>query len=188
MSALPRHSAELGYAGLLMTAEEFAALDETRERYELVHGVVCMSPPGDPAHGDAVSEVIQSLKNFGARVFTEIDLNISGETVYRPDVCAYKPGRVRGRVRTLPPWPDLVIEALSPSTKAFDLVTKRADYDRAGIGEYWIIDPETLLIRVWRRRDGTLTEEVGQGDQVTSRTIPGFVFDVRPLRNLFDEQ
>ena len=46
--------------------------------------------------------------------------------------------------------PDLVIEILSPSTRAQDLVRKREYYMRAGVPGYWIIDPESRTMEVIR--------------------------------------
>jgi Uma2 family endonuclease len=39
--------------------------------------------------------------------------------------------------------PDLIIEILSPSNKRRDLITKKKLYEKFGVNEYWIIDPET---------------------------------------------
>ena len=151
MSAAPRFPVELGYAGLTMTADEYLALGETPERYELIHGVVCMTPSPGADHGAIAVEVTSQLRNAGFRAFADIDLRLSPETVYRPDVCAYRRERIEGRIKRLPPAPDLVVEILSPSNKALDLITKRADYERADVGEYWVVDPDTLRFRCWRR-------------------------------------
>ena len=107
------------------------------------------------------------MRNAGVRAFAEIDLRVSAETVYRPDICAYRAERIVGRVRRLPPSPDLVVEILSPSSKALDLITKRADYERAGVGEYWVVDPETLRFRVWRREGAVLVEVPVEADAAT---------------------
>ena len=38
--------------------------------------------------------------------------------------------------------PDLAVELLSPGTRKTDEGTKRRVYERWGIGEYWVVDPE----------------------------------------------
>ncbi len=189
MSAATRFPVELGYAGLTMTADEYLALGETPERYELIHGVVVMTPSPGAKHGTIAAEIIRQLGNFGVRPFGETDVPISASTVYQPDVCAYRAGRLRGRANRLPPAPDLVVEITSPSSKALDLITKRADYERSGVGEYWVVDPDTLIFRCWRR-DGAAMAEFPfdpTADTLPSRAFPGFSLDLRALRALFDE-
>ena len=51
--------------------------------------------------------------------------------------------------------PDLVIEILSPSTKSRDMRLKRALYERVGVREYWIVDPERNVVEVNRSNAGT---------------------------------
>jgi Uma2 family endonuclease len=60
-----------------------------------------------------------------------------------PDICWWRAGRrppvVRGETDVVP---DLVVEVLSPSTRANDLGPKRAVYMRAGVRELWLADPD----------------------------------------------
>src|SRR5690242_14116420 len=131
MSAVPHHSSGMGYAGLRMTAAEYLALGETTERYELIDGVVVMSPSSLPRHGRMAAELIAQIRNAmhaydGPRppqLFTETDLLISSSIVYRPDIAAYGPGRLNPDVPRLDTPPDLIVEILSPSTKPLDLIT-----------------------------------------------------------------
>ena len=44
--------------------------------------------------------------------------------------------------------PDLVIEVLSPSNRGHDLLTKRALYARAGVREYWLVDPDARTVEI----------------------------------------
>jgi Uma2 family endonuclease len=44
--------------------------------------------------------------------------------------------------------PDLVIEVHSPSNRGHDLLTKRSLYARAGVREYWIVDPDARTIEL----------------------------------------
>jgi len=45
--------------------------------------------------------------------------------------------------------PDFIIEILSESNRAHDLVRKYRKYKNAGVREYWIIDPKFRLVRVF---------------------------------------
>jgi Uma2 family endonuclease len=77
---------------------------------------------------------------------------------------------------------DLVIEVVSGEEKdrKRDLVEKPVVYAKAGITEYWIVDPETRTITVLAL-DGAAYREAGRyvdGQQATSPLLPGFVIDV----------
>jgi len=47
--------------------------------------------------------------------------------------------------------PDLVVEVLSPGTRKTDELTKRKPYERFGVAEYWVVDPELETIKIYRR-------------------------------------
>ena len=42
---------------------------------------------------------------------------------------------------------------MSPSSRGTDEVTKRRLFERAGVGEYWVVDPEIEVVRVYRRSE-----------------------------------
>ena len=77
---------------------------------------------------------------------------------------------------------DLVIEVLSEKNRAHDIATKRLEYAKAGIPEYWVVDPErdtiTVLILKGRQRKYTLHGAFRKGTQAASKTLPGFLIDV----------
>jgi len=50
--------------------------------------------------------------------------------------------------------PDLVVEVLSPSTAKNDRGLKKDTYERAGVREYWIVEPSNRSIEVYLNRDG----------------------------------
>ena len=80
--------------------------------------------------------------------------------------------------------PDLVIEILSLGTRSRDRRLKRDLYERAGVREYWLVDPETDAVEVCRQRGRTFAApELYRGDAVvTTPLLPGL--DV-PLTSIF---
>jgi Uma2 family endonuclease len=77
---------------------------------------------------------------------------------------------------------DLVIEVVSEKNRAHDIATKRLEYAKAGIPEYWVVDPErdtiTVLILKGRQRKYSLHGAFRKGTQAASKTLPGFLIDV----------
>src|SRR2546421_10095414 len=157
MSAAPKYPSDMGYSGLRMTAEEFFRLGETPERYELIDGVVVMSPSPTMRH-QTILHLIQAQAeewrqaNPGSRVTPGIDIRFGKHLVYCPDLVVYAPGRISGLPDRPDIPPDLAIELLSPGSKGIDLITKRKDYERFGVREYWVIDPADASARIWRRQ------------------------------------
>lgn len=176
-------------SGLRMNAEGFLALGETRDRYELVDGVVLMSPSPSFPHQRVITEVLYQLESWrragGAAIATsECDVRFSPSVVYRPDVVAYLAGRLPRAARTLDIAPDLIVEIVSPGSRAMDFVTKRDDYERFGVSEYWVIDGETGTVRAWDRAANRLVEravDVG-ARRLESRAIAGFLLDLAGVR------
>ena len=64
--------------------------------------------------------------------------------------------------------PDMVIEILSPSTRRHDLAVKYRLYQRAGVREYWIVDPDGKTVQVFRLEDGFY----GAADVYTAGVVP----------------
>jgi Uma2 family endonuclease len=192
MSAAPRPNERdleaYGYHGLRMSADDFLGLGETRERYELVQGVVCMSPRPNTLHQTLLLDIAEQVRAYcrksGGRVFPDVDLVIGPDTVYAPDLVCYGAGRVKGFPTRLDIPPDLVIEILSHGTKAYDLTTKLEDYQKFGVREYWTYDPADGLARCFRREGGELVRASGIGDTVASAAFPGLTLDLRPLREV----
>ena len=73
--------------------------------------------------------------------------------------------------------PDLVVEIGSPSTRRRDETIKRRLYERFGVSEYWVIDPEIETIKVFRRiGDGyqrVAELSVENNDALASPLLPG---------------
>ncbi|MFN3690007.1 MAG: Uma2 family endonuclease, partial [Fimbriimonadales bacterium] len=46
--------------------------------------------------------------------------------------------------------PNLVVEILSPATRAVDRGAKFVEYESAGVPEYWLIDPEREYAEFWQ--------------------------------------
>jgi Uma2 family endonuclease len=76
--------------------------------------------------------------------------------------------------------PDLLVEVLSPSTRQIDQRDKFSAYQAAGVPEYWLVDPRSRTIVIYRLKDGAYVEldRGGLGDSVRSAVLPGFSVEV----------
>lgn len=172
-----------------MTAAEYLAIGATAERYELIDGVIIMSPSPRPRH-QSVASFLASLAWQEGRpgdapwVFPETDLTLSAALVYRPDICLYTARRFSGVPARLDTPPDLVIEVLSPSTRLQDLNTKRDDYERFGVREYWAVDAETGGVSCWRLEAGRFVAVHATGEFLVSTAVNGYSVDLGRLRGL----
>jgi Uma2 family endonuclease len=185
MSAAPRQFET--YCGLRMTAEEYLAIGPTSERYELINGLVVMSPSPTSRHQKIVMLLIRQIDRHveahGGELLPDVDLRLAPDLVYRPDLVYYRPGTLVGLPDPLTLAPDLVVEVLSRGTRALDLNTKREDYGRFGAREYWVVDPDSGAVRCWRRDDRNRFVEVPvAADQLVSTAIAGFSLNLPALR------
>ena len=112
------------------------------------------------------------------------------DTVVQPDIVVYC-DRTKLREAFGRGAPELVVEILSKSTETKDRKLKYRRYERAGVREYWIVDPMAVSIEVFplvampghRRRFGVprLREEGGDWSRVESSVLEGFSIDPADL-------
>jgi Uma2 family endonuclease len=185
-----------GYAGLRMTADEYFALPDDGNKYELLDGVVVMSPSATPMHQRVAGEVFNQLYNhveprsLGLLVY-ETDVHLGkGPTgrdlVYRPEIVFFSRQRLANVPNRLRLPPDLAIEVISPESGNYDRITKRADYERAGVTEYWIIDPEPRTLTFLRLDGGRYAGLSPASDRFESLAVSGFTLDVARLRKVME--
>ncbi len=185
---------ETCYYGLRMSAAEYLALGETQIRYELIDGVVVMSPSPTAQHQQLIMEIAYQIAAFldqspVGRVFPELDINLRAalnrEVVYRPDVVYVSKERADIIQKHVMGAPDVLVEIISPDSRQYDSVTKKNDYEAAGVREYWLIDPLESKMTFFIRQGDKFVESVPQGDTFASTAIPGFMLDLNRIRQLF---
>ncbi len=102
-------------------------------------------------------------------------MKLGGRNVFLPDLAFYLADRADAIQPThVDGAPDLVVEVLSRRTAERDIGPKFAEYEQHGVGEYWILDPETLAHRFYRRDGDELVEYADGADRIDSRVLPGF--------------
>jgi Uma2 family endonuclease len=138
------------------TREDLHALPDDGNRYELVDGMLLVTPSPRYIHQFAVGELNDRLRTYahtnrlGQVLASPADLDLQSGQLVQPDifVLPIEPDR---RLRE---WeeagiPSLIVEVLSPSTARYDRVIKRQLYQRTGVPTYWIVDLDARLVEVW---------------------------------------
>jgi len=178
------------------TYSELVALPDDQMRHELIDGEHFVSPSPAIPHQVILWNLTEALGPYlranaiGTALTGPVDVKLSPHTVLVPDLVYFTASRFARVVneKHATAAPDLVVEILSPGTRRRDQGRKRAVYDREGVREYWMVDPEARSITVLRRpgSDAGLTDvtvlTLADGGVLESRLFSGLQI---PLREVF---
>ncbi|HXE59384.1 MAG TPA: Uma2 family endonuclease [Gemmatimonadaceae bacterium] len=137
------------------TLDEVHNLPDDGNKYELVHGELFVTPPPSDYHETILARLTEVLSPYVKRnALGLIDhpravIRVGGSEV-EPDLMVRSPAARPDADRAQSPVPHLVVEVLSDYTRRRDRVQKRQFYMRAGIAEYWILDPEQHAVTIVR--------------------------------------
>jgi Uma2 family endonuclease len=146
-------------------------LPDNQRIYEILGGELAVFSSPDEPHAAAFD---YATRGTGA------------EDVTHPDVFFVRAdrGAILGQ-RCMEAAPDLIVEVLSPSTRADDLPGGRkwAIYERYGVAHYWIVDPEAHTVTQYVLRDGryAIAAILRPGDRLASSLFPSITLDVADL-------
>jgi Uma2 family endonuclease len=163
------------YQGLKVTREEYLDLEEDGFKYDMVEGVLTMSPSAFSQHGRCQAKLSYLFENYFIKnqagcLILEVDIFLPDDgDVLRPDISIVLKenyGIIKGHIHGVP---DIVVEILSEATRKRDLGIKADRYLSNGVKEYWIIDPDEKTIALWINVDnGSRTAGEPQATHSTS--------------------
>ncbi len=142
--------------GSRRTYDEFARLPDDGDRYEVIDGEVRVTPAPSPAHQHVLLRLSLALHGFVEDqalgvVLPGVDLLFVEGTLLCPDLLFVpNDGRAGITSRGVETTPGLVVEIVSPSSRATDRVLKPQRYRDFGVPEYWVVDPDARVVQVWR--------------------------------------
>jgi Uma2 family endonuclease len=190
-------------AGMPMDLDEFEDADfEDGYRYELIHGVLVVTPPALEEERDANEELGYWLRSYrdshprgGALDLTlpEHNLRTIGQNRRADRVLWTGLGRrprTRGRPVSARDVPAIVVEFPSsrPADQRRDYQEKEYEYREIGVREYWIIDRFRRSMTVFSRRTGRWGKRVlGERGTYTTPELPGFKVPLRKLFHIMDQ-
>jgi len=183
--ALPAEKARYTFADVL-------TWDESK-RVEIIDGEAVMMAPPSRVHQGISGELFRQLANylegkqckvyaapFAVRLFEKDgDAPEDVSTTVEPDISVVC-DRDKLDKHGCKGAPDLVIEILSPSSLRRDCFVKLNLYQRAGVREYWIINPESKTAQVYTMDNGILTprEFYEPGDVARVNVLEGCFIDL----------
>ena len=188
-------------AGAILTLDEFEDAEfELGHRYELIHGVLVVTPPPLEEERDANEELGHWLRNYQQShpqgkcldlTLPEQNLRTTGQNRRCDRVIWTGLGR---RPRSRGPVgrrdvPTIVVEfpSSSPSDRRRDYEEKRTEYRDIGVREYWIIDRFRRTLTVYHRRGVRWAKRViGEDEIYRTPLLPGFELPLAKLLAVSD--
>lgn len=140
----------------IYTSEDYWNLPES-QRAELIDGQLYNMAPPNRIHQKLIMELAAVIHNHikngtsSCEVYPApfaVNLNADDSTWVEPDIsviCDKNKLSERGCNGA----PDWIIEIISPSTQSRDYLKKLWLYQKAGVREYWIVNPITRVVNVF---------------------------------------
>ncbi|MEZ5288070.1 MAG: Uma2 family endonuclease [Vicinamibacterales bacterium] len=177
-----------------LTYDDFVLFPDDGKRHEIIDGEHYVTPSPNVRHQRLVGRLLCAIERYlranpcvGEVFSAPLDVVLSHFDVVEPDLLfvAGDQADILTEKNVQGP-PALVIEVLSKGTRKRDAQTKRRLFERSGVREYWLVDPELDAVQVFRptpegrlARAAELTAE--DGGVVTTPLLPGCQIDLREL-------
>ena len=165
-----------------LTYEDFRLFPDDGKRHELIDGVHYVTPSPVLRHQQligrlhlAIGGFLETRPDVGQVFLSPLDTVLSAWDVVEPDLLFVAADQLNILTEAnVQGAPALVVEVLSPSTRKRDLGIKRQLFERGGVREYWLVDPNARALTVYRRAsNGTLSAFVRlSSDDDSTLTTP----------------
>ena len=164
------------------TEADYFRLPESNKIIELSEGRLIISPSPTTQHQMILGSFFSTLRTYvtsnklGMIVISPMDVRLRKGIIRQPDII-FMSNEHLDRISNKR-WgiPDLAIEVSSPGTKKEDRKDKYTEYEKAGIKEYWIIDPNKQTVEVFTLENATykIFGRWGIGEIAKSKLLDGF--------------
>jgi Uma2 family endonuclease len=182
--------------GVKLTYDDFVLFPDDGLRHELIDGEHYVTPSPNKTHQQVSMNLILLIGTWleaaptGRLFHAPFDVVFTQFDVVEPDLLYMSNARAAEilTAANVQGVPELVVEIGSPGTRRRDETVKRRLYERSGVTEYWVVDPELDAVRVYARdgqnfgRPRELSAEAG--DVLTTPLLPGLQM---PLARIFRE-
>jgi Uma2 family endonuclease len=172
------------HPGVKLTYDDFVLFPDDGQRHELIDGEHYVTPSPNVTHQAILRNLLTSIASFlrthpiGRVYAAPLDVVFSHFDVVEPDLLFVSDSRRDVlTAKNVQGAPDLVVEIGSPGTRRRDEKLKHQLYERFSVAEYWVVDPDIDVVRVYRLRDGRYlrAQEISldHGDVLTTPLLPG---------------
>lgn len=170
------------------TYADYCRIPPDGKRHEILDGRHFVNPAPSPYHqivsGGLHYELMRLIQRThrGRVLAAPVDVHLGPGSIVQPDLVALTARRcsIIGP-KKLTGVPDLLIEVLSPSNRAYDRERKRERYERAGVREFWLVDPQSRTIDQLILRKGRYGPPIACKDSITLCTFRGITIDLREV-------
>ncbi len=176
---------------IILTYDDYAALPSDGKRYEIIEGDLFVSPAPKPKHQEVIVNLCRILGVYlqdypiGKIYLPPIDVIFSHTNVVQPDLLFLSTKKLHLiSERGIEGPPDLIVEALSPTTEKTDRTIKSRLYAKFAVPHYWLIDPETKQLEMFRlsnHRYRALSPIKDTAHIASEALFPKLIFDLADL-------
>ena len=171
---------------LRLTYDDFLLFPDDGKRHELIDGEHYVTASPNLRHQKllgrlhlAVAEYLRAHPGVGEVYFAPLDVIFSNWDIVEPDLLFVAADqRDILTEKNVVGAPALVVEILSPSTRSRDRKLKHRLFEKSGVREYWMIDPDRDTVTVDRRgAEGGFTDRENfdaVGGVLTTTLLPGW--------------
>ena len=139
------------------TYQDYKRLPDNGMRYEVIEGELYMTPAPSTKHQRILLALVIRLSDYlkrhplGELFFAPVDVRMGNlANPVQPDLLFIARDRLNiVKEDYIDGAPDLIAEALSPGSQSYDRRTKFNLYARAGVKEYWLIDPQSCVVEIY---------------------------------------
>jgi len=172
-------------SGVKLTYDDFLLFPDDGMRHELIDGEHYVTASPNTKHQVVSGNLYWLLRTYleqhpiGRIYYAPFDVLFSKFDVVEPDLLYLSNERAADVLTTqhVKGSPDLIIEIGSPSTRQRDETIKRRLYERTAVTEYWVVDPDLDVVRVYRRESDRFGRPVElaceSGDVLTTPLFSG---------------
>jgi Uma2 family endonuclease len=169
----------------LLTADDLLLMPDDGNVYELIEGELIASRSPSLTHQRVLINIATAIKNYLdqnpiGEVFPNPGMIFDNHNSVIPDVVFLSNRQVEnaGSEPHIHEAPELAVEIVSPGKENArrDRVVKLQVYSKFGVKEYWLADPASRTLEVYRPAEGALALAATWSgeDEVTSPALPGF--------------
>ena len=182
--------------GAKLTYDDFVLFPDDGKRHELIDGEHYLTPSPNTRHQRILAKLHLLIGGWldthriGQALFAPYDIVLSDIDVVEPDLLYFSNQRAAEVITPMHARgaPELVVEIASKGTRKRDETIKRRLYERRGVSEYWVVDPELDVVRVYRREGEAFARPVElareAGETLTTPLLPGLEM---PLARIFED-